>query len=277
MSDLTIRMWTKWQYAQSLSQRTVTERISTVRRFAEAQGVDPITAEEGDIVTWLAEGGDWSASSRHTYHCHLTAWFAWLQRSGYREGNPMANVPTPKRPKGKPHPVADEQLARLLRTTMRKRTRVMILLAALAGLRVHEIAKFRGEHVDIVGRTLTVKGKGGRTDVIKLHPLLLEAAYTMPRKGWWFTSEVSGTGHVRRESVSSTISGAMVRANVPGSAHSIRHWYGTALVGSGADLRTAQKLLRHASLATTEIYVDVADARKAEAIDRLDPFAADAA
>jgi site-specific recombinase XerD len=56
--------------------------------------------------------------------------------------------------------------------------------------------------------------------------------------------------------------------------HSLRHWYGTTLVGDGTDLRTAQKLLRHASLATTEIYVEVADIRKAEAIDRLDPFAA---
>jgi site-specific recombinase XerD len=39
-----------------------------------------------------------------------------------------------------------------------------------------------------------------------------------------------------------------------------------------ADLRTAQTLLRHANLQTTAIYVQVADGKRVEAIDRLDPF-----
>jgi integrase/recombinase XerD len=44
----------------------------------------------------------------------------------------------------------------------------MILLAVLAGLRVHEIAEFRGEDIDPDARTLRVTGKGGRTDTIPL-------------------------------------------------------------------------------------------------------------
>jgi site-specific recombinase XerD len=57
-----------------------------------------------------------------------------------------------------------------------------------------------------------------------------------------------------------------------GTPHSLRHWYGTNLVATGADLRTAQTLLRHANLQTTAIYVQVADEKRVEAIDRLDPF-----
>ncbi|WP_062887356.1 tyrosine-type recombinase/integrase [Mycobacterium avium] len=49
----------------------------------------------------------------------------------------------------------------------------------------------------------------------------------------------------------------------------MRHWYGTNLVASGADLRTAQTLLRHANLQTTAIYVQTADNQRAEAINRL--------
>lgn len=49
--------------------------------------------------------------------------------------------------------------------------------------------------------------------------------------------------------------------------------YGTNLVASGADLRTAQTLLRHQSLQTTALYVAVADQRRVDAVDRLDPFA----
>ncbi len=153
---------------------------------------------------------------------------------------------------------------------MHHRTRVKILLAALAGLRVHEIAKVRGEDVDIDGRVLRVTGKGGRTDNIPLHNLLVAAAMTMPKRGWWFPANGRRPGeHLRDKSVSDIIGDAMRRADVPGTPHSLRHWYGTNLVAAGADLRTAQTLLRHAHLQTTAIYVQVADGKRTEAIDRL--------
>ena len=64
----------------------------------------------------------------------------------------------------------------------------------------------------------------------------------------------------------------MERVCIPdGTAHRIRHWYGTKLVGDGTDLRTAQTLLRHANLNTTAIYVQVSDPKRVEAIDRLNP------
>ncbi|WP_256990254.1 tyrosine-type recombinase/integrase [Rhodococcus sp. 05-2255-2A2] len=155
---------------------------------------------------------------------------------------------------------------------MHKRTKVMILLACLAGLRVHEIAKVRGEHFDLVGRTFTVVGKGGHRSTLPLHPLLVEIAWTMPRKGHWFPANSTRSGHVLPRSVGTIIKQVMVRAGVPGTAHSLRHWYGTTLVDSDVDLRTTQELLRHASLATTQIYTKIADHRKANGVDRLDPF-----
>jgi site-specific recombinase XerD len=78
--------------------------------------------------------------------------------------------------------------------------------------------------------------------------------------------------HMHSKSVSDIIGQAMRRAEVPGTPHALRHWYGTILVASGADLRTVQTLLRHANLQTTAIYVQVADEKRAEAIDKLDPF-----
>ncbi|MCV7090197.1 site-specific integrase [Mycobacterium interjectum] len=153
---------------------------------------------------------------------------------------------------------------------MHHRTRVMILLAALAGLRVHEIAKFRGEDIDLDARTLRVTGKGGRTDSLPVHPMLVAAALTMPARGWWFPANSRRPGdHVHGKSVSDIIGNAMRRAGVPGTPHGLRHSFGSNLVASGADLRTAQTLLRHANLQTTAIYVQVADGKRVEAIDRL--------
>ena len=49
----------------------------------------------------------------------------------------------------------------------------------------------------------------------------------------------------------------MIRCQVPGSAHSLRHWYATQLLREGADIRVVQQLMRHASLATTAGYLAV--------------------
>lgn len=266
-----VHLWATWQYAQSLSVRTVTERAWTVRRMAEWCGVAPELATLEHIVRWLAEGADsdegWSARTRWTYHSTLRAWFSWLQTQGHRVDNPMIHIPSPRRPKSEPRPVTDEELGRILRVRMWKRTRAMALLATLQGLRVHEIAKVKGEHFDLIARTMIVHGKGNVTKVLPLHPLVIEIAYQMPRKGYWFPSKNSG--HVRRESVSHTLGQVFTRAGVQGAGHRLRHWYCTALLEAGVDLRTTQELARHASIQSTQIYTQVKNERRAEGIERL--------
>jgi integrase len=56
----------------------------------------------------------------------------------------------------------------------------MALLGAMQGLRAHEIAKIKGEHLDLIDRTMIVAGKGGVTSTLPLHHLVVEIAYQMP-------------------------------------------------------------------------------------------------
>ncbi|WP_454232124.1 tyrosine-type recombinase/integrase [Mycolicibacterium fortuitum] len=265
-----LNTWRTWQFAQSLSRRTVDERTATVSRMAQWCKVEPEQAQIEHIVTWLAEGGDWSANTRWTYYTALNAWFRWLQKTGQRVDNPMVMIDPPKRSKGTPHPVTNEGVQRLLKVRARRRTRAMLLLATFEGFRAHEIAKVKGEDFDLIARTVTVTGKGGFTATMPLHHRVLEIAYQMPRRGYWFPGV--DHGHQRRESICGTIKEAMVRAGVPGSGHWLRHWFGTALLEAGVDIRVVQTLLRHQNLATTEIYTKVSNTRRAEGIDRLDPF-----
>jgi site-specific recombinase XerD len=234
--------------------------------------VEPETATVEQLASWLAEGGNWAPRTRLTYHSALCAWFLWLQQQGHRIDNPMVMIGKPRRPRSVPRPISNRDLTRLLSIRMNRRTRAMILLAAFAGLRVHEIAKVRGEQLDLIDRMITVTGKGAVTAPLPLHHMIIEQAYAMPREGWWFPG--ADHGHQRRESIGGTIKEAMVRAGVAGSAHQLRHWFLSELVETGSDLRTVQELARHASLSSTQIYTLVTDRRRAEGVDRLNPWRA---
>lgn len=239
------------------SERTVDARHATVTRLGQSH--DVLTCSPDDLVGWLA-GLDLARSSRATYRAHLRAFFSWLEATGRRHDNPALRIPSAKAPRGIPHPIspADVQLILAACADPRARTtRAYVLLAAYEGLRVHEIAKIRGE--DIAGSEVAVRGKGGVLSTIPLHPAVAVLAETMPRAGYWFPSD-SPTGHVSRVTVSQAIARAMRRAGVAGTPHGLRHHFGTqALRASGGDLRTTQRLLRHASPATTAVYTQVLD------------------
>lgn len=124
----------------------------------------------------------------------------------------------------------------------------------MVGFRVHEIAKFDGRQIDPEARTVEIEGKGGALYILPASDLLLEHAKRMPY-GIWFPSQRGR--HIGGRTVSQRIRLHMIKCRVPGQPHCLRHFFGTELVEGGADLRVAQELLRHLSLATTAIAVAV--------------------
>lgn len=208
-----------------------------------------------------------AAASRATYYGHLAAFFEWLQTVELRTENPMLKVPKTRRPKPVPRPVPPDSIPAIVAAATRRKTRMMVLLAAYAGLRVHEIAKIRGEDVDLAAGTLFVDGKGGIRAMVPLHDEIRAFAPHFPASGFWFPGR--GHGHILHNSVSMLIGRCMKRAGVTGTAHQLRHWYGTALLAAGADIRVVQELMRHRSIQSTTIYTAVNDEQRRAAIDRL--------
>jgi integrase/recombinase XerD len=273
-SDPRLDEWVSWQLAARLAPATGKRRAATVDNFARETGVSPVTATADDLMRWFAARDDLSRTTSALYYEYCNAWFTWLIRMEYRTDNPMLKLQKPSKSIGEPRPVSDEDLVRLLATRMHARTRVMVMLAALAGMRVSEIARVRGEDIDLSRSQIWVVGKGGRKKSIPLHRSLVNAAHTMPRTGWWFAGEYERTGQcVSSSAVSTIIAGVMRRANVPGTPHALRHWFGSTLLAGGADLRTVQECLRHQSVATTQIYTKIPDDRRHEAVGSLDPWA----
>lgn len=275
VNTLGVSDWHVWQVAQRLSPLTIKERLRVIRLMHAETGVQPIHADAAAVVEWIASHyDDWSDATTCTYTSYLAAWFKWLQIVDRRSDNPMVKVGTPRQPDREPRPISNADVVTLLQARMWTSTRRMILLALLAGLRVHEIAQIRGEDVDVQGRMLWVKGKGRRLKSVPLHPLLVEMASEMPAAGWWFPMRGRASEHVLGKSVSDIIGRTMRRAGVRGTPHCLRHWFATELLDSGVDIRVVQELMRHKSLATTQIYTRVSTERRQEAILTLDPWRA---
>ena len=260
-----------WQAARRLSPTTIAERSRVLAQFNADTGVQPAHAKPVDIMRWLTSN-QWSQSTHCTYYSYLNAWFKWLQAQEHRADNPMLKIGAPKSPERLPRPVSDADVRALLTTSTHTRTHAMILLAALQGLRVHEIAKVRAEDIDLEAGTLRVLGKGGSHHALPLHPRVAEWAWRMPRRGWWLPSPYRPGEHIRAKNVSQAISNAMGRTGVRATPHALRHYFATRLLADGADIYTVRDLLRHKNVATTAIYAKLPDEVRRDAIDRIDPW-----
>ena len=224
-------------------------------------GADGLTAD--NLQTWLGRP-DLSRWSRATYFSNLKDFCTWLHASGRISSNPADELKSPTRPKSLPRPLSEAE-AELVLANVTGRTRDWILLAMLAGLRAHEIAKIRGE--DVTAEGIYVEGKGGTRASIPTHPELWLMAQRYPRKGYWFPGRFEGA--INRTTISTQVGNEFRELGISGSIHRCRHVYGTRLLRAGVNIRTVQQLMRHASLQTTANYTAVSEDEMRAAIHTL--------
>ncbi len=264
--------WRAWMTdpKRRMSERTIGSRVGTIRRMA--RDLDPREASGEQVEAWL-DGLTVSDNSRATYWAQVCAWYAWLVRTGRRADNPTATIDgTYRAIKGEPRPLSEQDVLAVLAACGDPRTgntRAYVTLGAFAGLRVHEIAKVRGE--DLRLGNLHVLGKGRHAAPVPLHWRVEDLAATMPRSGYWFPSQSRDAGHVSRVSVGLAILRAIRRAGVEGTPHQLRHYYGTAVLASTGDIYATQKALRHKSVQSTEIYAKLPDQRLRAAVNSIGP------
>ena len=178
----------------------------------------------------------------------------------------------PRIAKGLPRPVTPDDAVGLADTVAElasddwigARDRAVLLLLYGAGLRIAEALSLTGADLPL-GERLTVTGKGGKQRVVPLLPIIREAvADYVARCPWPLTqSEPLFRGAKGGALSQGVLQKATARARralgLPDSAtpHALRHSFATHLLGAGADLRSLQELLGHASLGSTQIYTKV--------------------
>lgn len=242
--------FTRWLSAAGRTERTIETRLRWLRTLAQISGEQPLTVSSTDIATWLANP-DWKPNSRRGALASARRFFHFLKITGYRPDDPTEVLLPIRVPRSKARPLPTEVLMGALEKAGGAEQELMILLGALAGLRRTEIASLHTR--DYGPGWLTITGKGGDMRRIPLHPQL-EPLLRLKTEGYYFPGRFSG--HRSHDNVAKTISRLLGEGY---SSHSLRHWFATTAYARTQDIRAVQELLGHADIATTQLYIGIAE------------------
>jgi integrase/recombinase XerC len=239
-----------------------------IESWAQAASIDGPSLRR-QLAVRRAEGLSNASAARELSALKSFIAFA-RERSGGDAVAPRLRGPRVK--KGLPRPVTPDEAVNLavlvgansVDDWTGERDRAVLLLMYGAGLRIAEALSLAGKDVPL-GETLLVTGKGGKQRVVPLIPLVREAvASYVARCPWPLENDAplfrgAKGGPLGQGMVQKAMAKARIALGLPASAtpHALRHSFATHLLGAGADLRSLQELLGHASLGSTQIYTKV--------------------
>src|SRR5512132_2690577 len=257
-------------------------------------GRDAVTADSDVLRSFMRAQAKAGMSSRTAARrlSALRQFFQFLFAEGVRPDNPSLGIDRPKQRRPLPKYLSEEEVDRLLAAAAERPghdgRRVTALLEILyaTGLRVSELVGLPLSALGRDGRTLIVRGKGGKERMAPLTEPARDAltAYlgvraTFARRAvetpWLFPSR-SRAGHLTRVRFGQLLKEVAVAAGLePGrvSPHVLRHSFASHMLANGADLRSVQQLLGHADIGTTQIYTHVLEARLKALVCEAHPLA----
>lgn len=267
------------------SQRTLRNYDFYLRRFfdwAEWPAPAGVTLDKvRKFRVWLnreIEGRNGEAPKASTQNYHLIALRSFLKFLAKRDIKTLAaeKIELAKSPDRQVEFLEEEELVRLLEAPRKGKGLVSLRDAAIletlfsTGLRVSELARLEIDHVNLKRDEFSVTGKGGKRRIVFLSDRARDAikAYLDKRMD---TSPFLFVSHDRAKagrdveqgltprSIQRTVDKYARKAGITKkvSPHTMRHTFATDLLRGGADIRSVQAMLGHASITTTQIYTHV--------------------
>ena len=216
----------------------------------------------------------------------LRSFFKFLVREKLVEVNPLSGIATPKREKKLPVFMQETDIVKLIEAPaddmLGLRDRAILETLYSTGMRVSELVNMDIDNCDFVGDVIKVFGKGKKE---RLAPIGGKASQAIndyiqasqiarsPEKKAIFLNKNGRriTDRSVRRVVDHYVKKACLQNGI--SPHTFRHSFATHLLNRGADLRSVQELLGHASLSTTQIYTHVSTERMKAAYQKAHPRA----
>jgi site-specific recombinase XerD len=305
LSDAITDFLTAVKIEKNQSPKTAENYAHYLKRAEDFLGADKAVAQIsfGDIQRFLlhlteieSKGRSLSVKTRGYHAIALRALFKHLARRDVECLAPE-KIDVPKSEKRIVEFLTPEELERLFGAVENKNIRDVRDAAILetlysTGLRVSELCSLNRNQVDLKRKEFAVTGKGRKTRIVFLTPEATEKIKiylnrrtdNLPavflshgpkaKKPGMENNEIVGGKDVKRLtpwSVANLVRKYSVRAGIVKKVtpHTLRHSFATTLLSNGADLRSVQEMLGHASITTTQIYTHVTNKRLRETHEKF--------
>jgi len=258
-------------------------------KFLESRGRDDIPLEElnrellSAYVQYLTRERGNQPNTLRRRIIALKSFCNFLVDADYLDKNPAAALPWPKRPQRHPVYLQREEVEKLFAAAadngspvaLRNKTALMCLY--YTGARVNELVNIKTEDLDFVEGFLKItKGKGGRFRKVPLHPRLEEQLKKYLIEALEF---VNGYLFCNRQGLPISTDlvhdfvgecGKKAGLKKKVTPHKIRHSFATNLYRQGVNITTLAKLMGHAEIRTTTVYIHTDLKHLRQAVEKLD-------
>jgi integrase/recombinase XerC len=283
----------------------------TLRAYAKdlAQFLTFLGDTAGESPTSLSEASLLESVTRHTIREYLAtlqrrgmasrtlarklaalrSFFKYVHARGICKTNPARMVSARKLGRPLPHFLSVEEVGRLLEmpdtsTVLGKRDRAVLETVYSTGVRAGELAAIQLKHLDLISGVIKVFGKGRKERIALLGSPAVQALreYLAVRSELTKENDVGALfvnhrgGPLTSRSVQRIVhkyASAAVPMRKGISPHTLRHSFATHMLDRGADLRSVQELLGHASLTSTQIYTHLTTHRLKQVYKSAHPHA----
>lgn len=270
------------------SPRTIEAYRRDLRNYCEwltERGVNVTVADEADLIAWLnmmQESGKATSTVARAVAA-VRSFHRFAAAENLLRGDPTAGLEVPKVAMGVPKALTEDEVTSILDAVVGTgpadlRDRAILELLYGSGLRISELTGLSLADIDLEARLLRAFGKGAKERIIPIGSMAFDALVA------WLG--VAGRGELEPDRWKSREDSEAVFLNVRGSRlsrqggwgvvkkygakvglgaklspHVLRHSCATHMLNHGADIRTVQELLGHASITTTQIYTKVSQDR----------------
>ncbi|PZO88187.1 MAG: recombinase XerD, partial [Micavibrio aeruginosavorus] len=225
----------------------------------------------------------------------LRQFYRYLVSENIRKDDPTTTIESPKQGRTLPKTLSEAEVSTLIKTAAEQggadSIRLVCLLEMLyaTGLRVSELVGLPLSALSEDSQFLMVDGKGGRErmvplsdpaqkaikDYLAVRQQFIGAENRMAQEKWVFPSRTSESGHLTRQRFAQLLKDLAREAELDEervSPHILRHAFATHLLSRGADLRSVQKMLGHADIATTQIYTHIVGGGLKKTVEEKHPM-----
>lgn len=276
--------------------RAYAEHLGSFGAWAKRRDVDALHPDVRELRRYLGDLRRAGYATR-TIAARLSALrslFRWCELEGVDASDAVSALQSPKIPKSLPTVVSSSQMRALLEAPDRDspegaRDAAMLELLYATGARISEVSRLDIDSIDFGDRSVRLFGKGSKERIVPLYrralaavgsyledarPVLVSRSGTLEQPGSERPLLISSRGsRMSAQALRYRFERLARRAGLPAgiTPHSMRHTFATDLLAGGADLRSVQELLGHASLSTTQIYTHLTPDRLKESVRTAHP------